>query len=260
MKVNPVAAADLRATFADQGARRMHAFFLAALAAVLYAWWPRGDLAWHLRTATPPETFTAIAVALFLFAGWLNARAGCGDDRPKETRLADLVAHTPVTIAAVVAGRLAAGLLAVLFHLLLGLPFLLAALGVSGVPASRLPVVLGLTAAAAMAWRAAGLALRLVMPSHGALRDVLLFASSAAYLAATYALAPAANPLAAIVDAAGGGWRPAFSPGAALPFPAVSGIIALAVLAAAAVVAALSLRAARKAAHGEAHGGSGRRR
>ena len=255
MRTNPVAAADLRATFGDQSALRSHAFLLGALAVVLYAWWPHSDLAWHLRTATPPQTFTAVAVALLLLAGWLNARAGTGDERSGETPLADLVAHTPVTVAEVVAGRLTAGLLAVLFQLLLGLPFLLAALGVSGVSASVLPGVLALVAAAAMAWRTVGLALRLVLPSHGALRDVLLFASSAAYLAATYAVAPAVNPLAALVDAAGGGGRRLAAAGVSLSLCAVSGIIALAVLAAATVAAAAALRAARKAAAGEAHGG-----
>ncbi len=258
MRTNPVAAADLRASFGDTGALRAHALLLGVLAAVLYAWWPRSDLAWHLRTATPPQTFTAVAVALFLLAGWVNARAGAGDEQAGETRLADLVAHTPVTVAAVLAGRLVAGLLAALFQVLLGLPFLLAALGVSGISASVLPGVLALVAAAAMAWRAAGLALRLVLPSHGALRDVLLFASSAAWLAATYVAAPVVNPLAAIVEAAGGGGRRQNALGVALPLYVVSGIIALAVLAAATIVAAAALRAARKAAAGETHGGRAR--
>ncbi len=252
MRTNPVAVADLRASFGDPGALRAHALFLGALAAVLYAWWPRSDLAWHLRTATPPQTFTAVAVTLLLLAGWLNARAGAGEDRAGETPLAALVAHTPVTVAAVVAGRIAAGALAVLFQVLLGLPFLLAALGVSGVPASALPGVLAVVAAAALAWRTAGLALRLVLPSHGAVRDVLLVASSAAYLAATYVAAPAANPIAAIVAAAADGGR---AVAASLPLYAVSGMIAVAVLAAATVVAAAALRAARKAAAGESHGG-----
>jgi hypothetical protein len=252
MRTNPVAAADLRASFGDPGARRAHALFLGALAAVLYAWWPRSNLAWHLRTATPPQTFTAVAVTLLLLMAWLNARAGAGDDRAGETPLADLVAHTPVTVAAVVTGRIAAGALTVLFQVLLGLPFLLTALGVSGVPATTLPGILALVATAALAWRAAGLALRLVLPSHGAVRDVLLFASSAAYLAATYVVAPAANPLAAIVTAAGDLGRTVRT---SLPLYAVSGMIAVVVLAAATLVAAAALRAARKAATGEAHGG-----
>jgi hypothetical protein len=255
MRTNPVAAADLRASFGDTGALRGHALLLGALAAVLYAWWPRSDLAWHLRTATPPQTFTAVAVALFLLAGWANARAGAGDERAGEIRLADLVARTPVTVAAVLAGRLVAGLLAALFQVLLGLPFLLAALGVSGISASVLPGVLALVAAAAMAWRSAGLALRLVLPSHGALRDVLLFASSAAWLAATYVAAPVVNPLAAIVEIVGGTSRRPGTDGVALPLYAVSGIIALAVLAAATIVAAVALRAARTAAAGETHAG-----
>jgi hypothetical protein len=256
MRTNPVAAADLRASFGDPGALRSYALLLGALAAVLYAWWPRSDLAWHLRTATTPQTFTAVAVTLLLMMAWLNARAGAFDDREGETPLADLVAHTPLTVAAVVAGRIVSGALVVLFQVLLGLPFLLAALGVSGVPAAALPGVLALVAAAALAWRAAGLALRLVLPSHGTVRDVLLFASSAAYLAATYVVAPAANPLAAIVAAAGDLGRPVRT---SVPLSAVSGMIAVAVLVAATVVAAAALRAARKAAAGEAHGVAGRR-
>jgi hypothetical protein len=256
MRANPVAAADLRASLGDPSALRAHAIFLGALAAVLYAWWPRSELAWHLRTATPPRTFTAVAVTLLLLMAWLNARAGAGEDRAGETPLADLVAHTPVTVAAVVTGRIAAGAVTVLFQILLGLPFLLAALGVSGVPAAALPGVLALVAAAALAWRAAGLALRLVLPSHGPMREVLLFASSAAYLAATYVVAPAANPLAAIVAAAGDIGRTVRT---SLPLYAVSGMIAVAVLAAATVVAAAALRAASRTAAGETHGVAGRR-
>ena len=179
MRTNPVASADFRASFSHAGALHVWAIFLGALAVVLFAWWPRSDLAWHLRTATPPGTFAAVAIALFLLAGYLNARAGDGEYAPaEETTLTDLVALTPVPVAAVVAGRLAAGAITVLFQLLLGLPFLLAALGVSGVSASVLPAVAAVVASAAMAWRASGLALRLALPEHPVLRDVLLLAAS----------------------------------------------------------------------------------
>lgn len=249
MRTNPVASADLRTSFSYAGALRVWAVFLVALALVLYAWWPRSDLAWHLRTVTPPQTFAAIAIALFFLTGYLNARMGAGEYVPAgETTLADLVALTPVPMAAVVAGRLAAGAITVLFQLLLGLPFLLAALGVSGVSASVLPAVAAVVAAAALAWRASGLALRLALPEHPVLRDVLLLAASAVYLAATFVAVPAANPIIALVDLAGGGDRTLPVAGASLPFFAVSAIIGLLVFAVAAVVSWAALRTARAAA------------
>jgi hypothetical protein len=254
--MNPVAAADLRASFTHTGALRVWATFLGALALVLYAWWPRSGLAWHLRTATPPGTFAAVAITLFFLAGYQNARAGAGEYAPAGVAtLADLVAITPVPVAAVVAGRLASGVLTVLFQLLLGLPFLFAALGVSGVSVSILPAVAAVVASAAMAWRASGLALRLALPEHPVFRDVLLLSASVVYLAATFVAVPAANPLSALVDLAGGGDHTFPLAGASLPFFAVSVIIGLLVFAVAAVASLVVLRAARKAAKdGKPHG------
>jgi hypothetical protein len=255
VRANPVASADLRAAFGRTGELRGVAAFLAALAAVLYAWWPRSNLAWHLRTATPPQTFAAVSIAVFLLAGYLNARAGTGDRAAPgehaaagEATLADLVALTPVSIASVVAGRMVAGALVALFHLALAVPFLVVALGVSGVAASVLPATAAVIAAAALAWRAAALALRLALPEHPILRDVLLLAASAAWLAVTFVVAPAANPLAALVDLAGGGHRALEAAGVSLPFFAVSAIIAVLVIAVCGVVSWAALRAARAAA------------
>jgi hypothetical protein len=259
VRMNPVASADFRTSFSHTGALHVWAVFLGALAVVLFTWWPRSNLAWHLRTATPLGTFAAVAIALLLLAGYLNARAGAGEYAPaEETTLTDLVALTPVPVAAVVAGRLAAGVIIVLFQLLLGLPFLLAALGVSGVSASVLPAVAAVVASAAMAWRASGLALRLTLPEHPVLRDVLLLAASALYLAATFVAVPAANPIIALVDLTGGGGRTLPVAGASLPFFAVSAIIGLLVFALAVVASLAALQAARKAAKdGKTHGRDG---
>jgi hypothetical protein len=257
MRANPVASADLRASFSHGGALRVWAVFLSALALVLYAWWPRSGLAWHLRMSTPPQTFAAAAIALFFLTGYLNARAGAGEYAPAgETALADLVAHTPVPVAAVVAGRLAAGAVTVLVQLLLGLPFLLAALGVSGVSATALPAVAAVVAGSALAWRASALALRLALPEHGVLRDVLLLAASAAYLAATFVAAPALNPIAALIDLAGGRDRVLGVAGVSLPFFAVSAIIGVLVSAVAGVASWATLRAARKGIKAHERGGA----
>lgn len=246
MRANPVASAELRASFSHPGALRTWAAFLGALAVVLYAWWPRSDLAWHLRTATPPQTFVAVAVVLLLLAGYQNARSGADDRAPAgEAGLAELVALTPLSVARVIAGRLAAGSLVVLFQLALGLPFLLASLGVSGILPSALPMVAAVVAAAAMAWRASALALRLAMPNHSVLRDVLLLAGSAAYLSITFVAAPAINPLSALVDICDAQGRTLGVAGASLPFFAVSAIIGVLVSAAATVAAWAMLRAAR---------------
>ena len=246
MRTNPLASADLRSSFSHPGALRVWAIFLGVLALVLYAWWPRGSLAWHLRTSTPPQTFTAVAIVLFFLAGYLNARAGAGEYAPAdETVLTDLVVLTPVRIGAVVAGRLAAGALTALFQLVLGLPFLLAALGVSGVSASVLPAVAAVVVSAALAWRASALALRIALPEHALLRDMLLLAASAAYLAGTFIAAPVLNPVAALVDLSGGQGRALAVAGTSLPFFAVSAIIGVLVTAAAGVASWAALRAAR---------------
>jgi hypothetical protein len=118
---------------------------------------------------------------------------------------------------------------------------------VSGLPASVLPAVAAVVACSAMAWRASALALRLVLPNHPILRDLLLLASSGVYLAATFVALPAANPLTALVDLAEGRDRALAAAGVSLPFFAVSAIIGLLVTAAATVVAAAALRAARVA-------------
>jgi hypothetical protein len=249
VRTNPVAIADLHASFSHTGALRFWAAFLGALALVLFAWWPRSDLVWRLRTATAPGTFAAVTIALFFLAGYQNAREGAGEYAPAGVAtLADLVAITPVPAAAVVAGRLASGVLTVLVQLLLGLPFVLAALGVSGVSVSILPAVAAVIASAAMAWRASGLALRLALPEHPALRDVLLLTASAVYLAATFVAVPAANPLNALVDLAGGIDRILPVAGVSLPFFTVSAIIALLVFSVAAAASLAVLRAARKTA------------
>jgi len=261
MRKNPVASADLRAAFGRAEELRVTAILLAALAAVLTAWWPRSGLAWHVRTATPPQTFAAVSIALFLLAGWMNARAGAGERSgsgeragalavAEEATLADLVALTPVSAASAVAGRMAAGALVVLFQLALAAPFLVAALGVSGLGASVLPAVAVVVATAAMAWRAAAIALRLALPGHPILRDVLLLVASASWLAVTYFAAPSVNPIAALAGLARGERRALEVAGASLPFFAVSATIAVLVIAAAGVASWTALRAARAAARG----------
>lgn len=251
MRANPVASAELRAAFGHPGALRAWAIFLGALTVVLGAWWPRSDLAWHLRTATPPQTFVAVAVVLLLLAGYQNARAGADDRVPSgEAGLAELVALTPLPVARVVAGRLAAGTLVVLFQLALALPFLLAALGVSGISVAVLPAVAAVVAASAMAWRTSALALRLALPNHPVLREVLLLAGSAAYLAVTFVAAPAANPLSALVDICDARVQTLVVAGASLPFSVVSVIIGLLVSTLATAVIWRVLRAARFASRG----------
>lgn len=265
MRKNPVASADLRAAFGRPGELRVVAAFLAVLAAVLYAWWPRSGLAWHVRTATPPQTFAAVSIALFLLTGWVNARAGAGERSgssvrvgsgeraadpamAEEATLADLVALTPVSAASAVSGRMVAGLLVVLFQLGLAAPFLVVALGVSGLGVSVLPAVAVVVATAGMAWRAAAIALRLALPEHPILRDVLLIVTSAAWLAVTYFAAPSVNPIAALVGLARGERRTLGAAGASLPFFAVSATIAVLVIAAAGVASWTALRAASAAA------------
>lgn len=253
MRANPVASAEFRAAFGHPAALRAWAIFLGALTLVLGVWWPRSDLAWHLRTATPPQTFVAVAVVLLLLAGYQNARAGADDRVPSgEAGLAELVALTPLPVARVVAGRLAAGTFVVLVQLALALPFLLASLGVSGISVAVLPAVAAVVAASALGWRTSALALRLALPNHPVLRDVLLFAGSAAYLAVTFVAAPAANPLSALVAIGDAPARTLAVAGASLPFSAVSAIIGLLVSIAATAAAAGALRAARSASRGGA--------
>jgi len=257
-RANPVARSDLAGFFSYPAALRSLGVLLGILALVLYAWWPRGALAYNLRTTTPPQTFAAVALALLAAASYLNARAGAGEYAPPgETGLVDLVSLTPVPVASVVAGRLASGAVLVVFQLSLGLPFLLATLGVSGVSAVALVPALSVIGCSALAWRTSALAMRLTLPDHPLLRDIVLFASGTAFLVATFTLAPACNPVAALLDLAAGGARPMSVFSASLPFFAVSAIISALVVAAATAVSYAALRAARNAAqHGEGNDGN----
>ncbi len=95
MKADPLRRRTSATSFGYAGALRVWAFFLGVLAVVLYAWWPRSSLAWHLRAAAPPQTFAAVSVVLFSLAGYLNARWGAGEYAPAGEGRSPTSSHSP---------------------------------------------------------------------------------------------------------------------------------------------------------------------
>jgi len=251
--------------FVDEGIRNafsserlLRAYFLmaAVLSIVLFFWWPTGSIAFDIPSGGGPRTFPSVAIALCFCCAYIGARSGAEDySPPTRAHLREYVRMTPVSLPVLVAGKAAFAALHTLFLLVLGAPFLLASLAVSGVAVGRALGSLLVVGAFSLALRMAGLFLLALLGARRLFRDVILIALGVLCLAATLPFVPAANPLSAITGLSAAGPPPtAIFFGLAIPIFLVSVIIDLLAAFAFAVGAFASLAAARSGERGEKTG------
>jgi hypothetical protein len=210
---NPFVAEGLREYFSWGAILHSYLLLPGSLGLALLVVWPRGTLETVLRASSRVDPFTVIAAGLLLVLVYLSARHGAEDYSPDSLRqLREYVTLTPVPLSSVVAGKAVFAVGHTLFLLLLGVPFLLASMAVSGVTlAEALPAV-AVIGASGLAARLFGLLALAVAGNHGLRRDAMLLPVIALYLAATFFLLPAVNPLSAILGISARVPRPGLLP------------------------------------------------
>jgi hypothetical protein len=239
----------MHAYLTDRRTLRACLYLAAVLALVLLAVWPRGPLEAALRTGQATDTFTVVAICFLVAALYLGGRFGAEDYSPDPTvQLQELVSMTPVPLLSLAAGRLAFGALHTLVLLLLGAPFLVAAMAVGGVGLPQLVQVLCLVGAASLAARMAGLCMHALAGGRRPVRDIVLFLGVTTAAAAAFFLVPAASAFRVIGALAR---EPVDAP----LLPAVVDVTAAAALAAGAlaVLAGVRVRARRRAPGADTH-------
>jgi hypothetical protein len=249
-RANPFFLEAARACFSRRPILRASIAAAAVLGCLFVLWWPRGPIVSSLPPLAGPRTLTVVSVGLLAALAWLSARLGAEDYAAGSFIPArEYAAITPRAAGTVVRGKLGFGLLHTVFLAALGAPFVLASAGVSRVPLEAGLLILVVAAAAAAAFRALGLFLLCVLPSHGLVRDMIMLAAGAAAAALSTALFPAGSPVSAVLALSGAGAvpPPLRVPGAELSFWLVSVIMSLLAAAVLAAGASASLAAAGKA-------------
>jgi hypothetical protein len=223
--VNPFIRGDLTAAFSRPTILRTYTYYLLAMSAIVFLWWPRGILSSSFREGSAPATFAAAALGMFGCLAYLNARLGAEDYPGRDAvGLRDVLTLTPVSVASLVAGKLAVAVLHTLFLLALGMPFLAVTLGVSGVPRAAAAAALAVAGCAALAFRAFGFLLFTLFEQRPALKDVLLLFCGLVLVFLPMLIAPAANPVSALLalgSAEGSGRQVALSAAGSLAAAAV---------------------------------------
>jgi hypothetical protein len=213
----------IRANLSDQDTLRASLYMAGALGLALLATWPRGPLETALRIGAASETFTVVAVCFLLVVIYLGARWGAEDAASGDAatgaastgavtagaaaRLHEYALLTPVSLVSLVLGRFAVGVLHTLVLLLLGAPFLVAAMAVGGAGIPGVFVAVAVIGAASLAARMCGLLALVLLGTRRPLREVFLFIVLAGAFGSTFFFAPALSPfsvLAALLKPAGG--------------------------------------------------------
>jgi len=201
--------------------------------------WPRGTLETALRTGAVTDIFPVAGTCFLLVLLYLGARWGAEDiSSDPDVKLRDYVTRTPVSLPFLVLGRLAAGAFHTLLLLLLGAPFLVAAMAVGGAGIPQTLQALAVIGAAGLAARMCGLLALTLIAANGPLRRALLFLFLSAALAVTFFLAPAVSPFRALAFLL----KPAEGPSPPM-LSAAAGLGAALLLAAGALAALTGMRA-----------------
>jgi hypothetical protein len=256
---------ELRSAFSHPPLLRGYAGSMIAMSIVLFIWWPRGPVIQYIRGGTVPSVFAAVAIGLYACMAFIGARMGAGDYPPAGAPgLREIAGLRQVSLPRLAIGRLGAAILHTLFLAALGLPFLIAAAGVSGAaPGAAAAALLG-AGCSSLAFRALGLLLQ-ALCERTAVRRVLLAALSLLVILLPLTLLPRVSAVSAMLtlglaaDAGGGASMGAAGPGgpgsgAALPGP----FVVAAPASAASVLAALLLSAAALAVLASARRAAGR--
>jgi hypothetical protein len=199
MRLNPVLRGGLAGAFSRPALLRAYACYLAAMAVVLFFWWPRASLASVFQGGPPPHTFTAAAVGLLACLAWLGTRFGAEDFSPGDASLRDMAALTPVPLRVLVTGLLLLAAAHTLFLVALGAPFLAVSLSVSGIPPRSAAAALLLSGSAALAFRTLGILLCTLFTRRAWLRNLLLGLGALLLALLPLLLFPRASPLVAVL-------------------------------------------------------------
>ena len=195
---NPFVVEGMRLCFSERRILRSYLFAAGGLGLALAATWPRGTFEAALREGAASDTFTVVAGCLVLFLLILGARYGAEDFTPEAAaRLREYVTLTPVSLLSVIGGRMVFAALHTVILLLLGAPFLAAAMAVGGAGFAPALSALAVAGAASLGARMSGLLALALVSRRQQLRGLLLYSALTAIMAATFFLAPWANPFAA---------------------------------------------------------------
>jgi len=198
----------MHAYLSDRRTLRACLYLAAALGLALLAVWPRGTLEEAVRGGQATDTFTVVAVCFLIALLYLGARFGAEDfTADPSVQLRELVTLTPVPLASLVAGRFVFGFLHTVLLLLLGAPFLAAAMAVGGVGVPQALRALAIIGAASLAARMCGLCALALVGARRPARDLLLFFAVTASAAAAFYFHPDASSfrgIAAMARAGGG--------------------------------------------------------
>jgi hypothetical protein len=193
----------VRTYFSQPAILRTYLLVPCAVGLALLLVWPRAPLASLLRVGPSPNPFVVASVSLLVFALYLSARYGSEDYSPGTlVQLREYVEFTPVSLVEVALGKAAFAAAHTLFLLLLGAPFLFAAMAAGGMTEAQVLVVLAVTGAACLAARMFGLLVLTLVRSGPLLRDVILLPAITLCLVLTLLFLPQANPIDAVVGAA----------------------------------------------------------
>ena len=196
---NPFVVEGMRLYFSERRILRSYLFVAGALGLVLAVMWPRGTIEAALREGAASDTFTVVAACLLLFLLILGARYGVEDFAPEAAaRLREYVTLTPVSLISVIGGRMVFAALHTVVLLLLGAPFLAAAMASGGAGFTQALSALAVAGAASLGARMSGLLALTLVSRRQRLRGLLLFSALAAVLAVTFLWAPWANPFHAV--------------------------------------------------------------
>ncbi len=189
----------IRIYLSDRLILRTCLYLTAVVGVALFVMWPRAALEVAVRTGTASETFTAVAVCFLVCLVFLDARFGAQDlSTDPDVQLHEHVRLTAVPLVRLVGGRVMFALLHTLLLLLLGAPFLAAAVSVGGAGLAHLFRALAIIGAAGLAGRACGLLAHCCFGSRRPLREGVLYPVLIALLVVTFLVAPAVSPFHAL--------------------------------------------------------------
>ena len=194
-RANPLVLEALRGI--PRGGRAQNAWlgYLALQGLALFLWWPpEHDLYHVLATGNPPDTLTAVVVALGATLAYYSLRAGAEElPLPGQHPLAEWVLGTPLSLPRILRGYLGGHLLQSLHAVALSSPLLLAAFSVSGASWAGIGWSLATVLAQAAFYRLVGALLHCTIGRRRTLTLVSLRAALLLGYAVTPFLLPAAN-------------------------------------------------------------------
>ncbi len=194
----------VRSYFSNRRILRTYILLPACLALILLLMWPRASFESALRAGLVTDAFAVVAEIFLLLLLYLGGRYGSeGFSGEAPPPLREYATLTRAALPAVVARRVVVAAVHTVFLLLLGSPFLLASLSVSGVPFRRFLETLAVIGAAGLAARACGLLAVALLGARPFVRDVVLFPGMLLIMGVTFFTAPSVNPFHAVVAVSG---------------------------------------------------------